>query len=157
MLTSRVCCISQIISNNKAKILTDRVTCTCICPQRYTVKIFIWLHEFQCNINNILLRYITCIVIHIQIFVENRGYLWIIYVLFILVNININQDILRKKYPYNCFMMTLYQSLLMALVSLPFCVLKIWGLKKYMYMYMCKCNCSLSAQKLSYWSALSRF
>ena len=32
------------------------------------------------------------------------------------------QDILRKKYPYNCFVMTLYQSLLMALVSLPFCV-----------------------------------
>ena len=34
------------------------------------------------------------------------------------------QDILRKKYPYNCFVMTMYQSLLMALVSLPFCVLE---------------------------------
>ena len=33
-------------------------------------------------------------------------------------------------------MMTMYQSLLMALVSLPFCVLKNWGLKK--------CHCSLS-------------
>ena len=28
-------------------------------------------------------------------------------------------------------MMTMYQSLLMAIVSLPFCVLEIWGLKKY--------------------------
>ena len=25
-------------------------------------------------------------------------------------------------YPYNCFAMTMYQSLVMALVSLPFCV-----------------------------------
>ena len=40
------------------------------------------------------------------------------------------QDILRKKYPYNCFAMTMYQLLLMALVSLPFCVLENWGLKK---------------------------
>ena len=40
------------------------------------------------------------------------------------------QDILRKKYPYNCFVMTMYQSLLMALVSLPFCVLESWALKK---------------------------
>ena len=48
------------------------------------------------------------------------------------------------------FMITMYmyQSLLMALVSLPFSVLENWGLKKY--------NCSLSAQKLSYWSALSK-
>ena len=40
------------------------------------------------------------------------------------------QDILRKKYPYDCFVMTMYQSLLIALVSLPFCVLENWGLKK---------------------------
>ena len=40
------------------------------------------------------------------------------------------QDILRKKYPYNCFVMTMCQSLLMALVSPPFCVLESWGLKK---------------------------
>ena len=33
------------------------------------------------------------------------------------------QDILRKKYPYNCFVMTMYQSLLVVLMSLPFCVL----------------------------------
>ena len=40
--------------------------------------------------------------------------------------------ILRKKYPYNCFGMTMYmyQLLLMALVSLPSCVLENWGLKK---------------------------
>ena len=31
-------------------------------------------------------------------------------------------NVLRKKYPYNCFVMTLYQSLLMALVSIPFSV-----------------------------------
>ena len=31
---------------------------------------------------------------------------------------------IEKKYPYNCFAMTMYQSLLMALVSLPFCVLE---------------------------------
>ena len=34
---------------------------------------------------------------------------------------------IEKKYPYNCFVMTIYQSLLMALVSLPFCVLESWG------------------------------
>ena len=47
--------------------------------------------------------------------------------------------ILRKKYPYDCFVMTMYQSLLMAPVSLPFCVLKNWTLRS-------KCNCSLSTQ-----------
>ena len=36
--------------------------------------------------------------------------------------------------------MTMYQALLMALVSLPFCVLESWGLKK------CKPDCSLSTQ-----------
>ena len=30
---------------------------------------------------------------------------------------------LRKTYPYDCFEVTIYQSLLMALVCLPFCVL----------------------------------
>ena len=40
------------------------------------------------------------------------------------------QDILRKTYPYIFFVMTMNQSLLMALVSLPFCVLESWGLKK---------------------------
>ena len=44
----------------------------------------------------------------------------------------------EKKYPYNCFVMTMYQSLLMALVSLPICVLKNWDLKK--------CNYNLSTQ-----------
>ena len=42
----------------------------------------------------------------------------------ILTHCKKKQDILRKKYPYNCFVMTMYQSLLMALVSLPFCVLE---------------------------------
>ena len=38
--------------------------------------------------------------------------------------------------------MIMYQSLLIVLVSLPFCVLENLGLKK----YTCKCNCSLSTQ-----------
>ena len=38
-----------------------------------------------------------------------------------------------KKYPHNCFVMTMYQSLLMALVYLPFSVLENWGLKKCHY------------------------
>ena len=33
-------------------------------------------------------------------------------------------------YPYNCFAMTMYQSLLIALVPLPFYVLENWDLKK---------------------------
>ena len=36
--------------------------------------------------------------------------------------------------------MTMYQALLMALVSLPFCVLESWCLKK------CKPDCSLSTK-----------
>ena len=51
-----------------------------------------------------------------------------------------NIYILRRKNPYNCFVMTMYQSLLMVLRSLPFCVLESWGLKK------CKPDCSLSTQ-----------
>ena len=39
------------------------------------------------------------------------------------------QDILKKIIPIIA-VMTMYQSLLMALVSLPFCVLESWGLKK---------------------------
>ena len=53
--------------------------------------------------------------------------------------INVLTDISRKKYPYICFVMTMYQALLMALVSLPFYVLESWGLK-------CKPDCSLSTQ-----------
>ena len=41
---------------------------------------------------------------------------------------------IMKKYPYNCCAMTMYQSLLMALVSIPFRVLENWGVKK--------CHCS---------------
>ena len=36
----------------------------------------------------------------------------------------------EKTYRYDCFAMTMFQSLLMALVSLTFCVLENWGLKK---------------------------
>ena len=46
------------------------------------------------------------------------------------LKMSIKQDILRKMYPYNCFVMAMYQALLMALVSLSFCALKNWGLKK---------------------------
>ena len=37
---------------------------------------------------------------------------------------------IEKKYPYICFVMTMYQALLMALVSLPLCVLDSCVLKK---------------------------
>ena len=37
---------------------------------------------------------------------------------------------IEKKDPYNCSAMTMYKSLLMALVSLLHCVLENWGLKK---------------------------
>ena len=58
--------------------------------------------------------------------------------------INNNKRYIEKRYPYICFVMTMYQALLTALVSLPFCVLESWGLKK--YMYKCKPDRSLSTQ-----------
>ena len=46
---------------------------------------------------------------------------------------------MRKTYPYDCFAMTTYQSLRMALVYLLFHVLKNLGLKN-------NCDCNLNTQ-----------
>ena len=43
---------------------------------------------------------------------------------------NVGKQTSEKKHPYTFFVMTMYQALLMALVSLPLSVLESWGLKK---------------------------
>ena len=56
------------------------------------------------------------------------------------------QDVLSNIYPYNCFVMTMYQSLLMALVSLPFYVLEGTSVST----FLCTRNCVLKKLKYSF-------
>ena len=53
--------------------------------------------------------------------IPNDNVYFHMYILYMYMYTLKKQDILRKKYPYNCFMMTIYQSLLSASVSTFLC------------------------------------